>query len=127
MFSNNINEVEEREITTYSYKGKDMHVEGTTIKWLSQAGDASNPEYGLRLFTIKPGGYIPEHQHQYVQTEIMLTGKLLFTGYQDGQQVEREIGPGDYCYVPPMEPHGMKNVGNEPATFFCCIGIVTEK
>jgi quercetin dioxygenase-like cupin family protein len=39
-------------------------VEGTTVKWLSRVGDPSITEYGLRLFVIKPGGFIPEHQHQ---------------------------------------------------------------
>lgn len=128
MIFGNIKDVEEREIKTFPFKGKSWPVKGTTIKWLSRVGDPNMPEYGLRLFTIKPGGYIPEHQHQYVETVIMLTGKLLIAGHKDRQKIaEREIGPGDYFYVPPMEPHGLKNVGNEPATLFCCICIVSEE
>jgi uncharacterized RmlC-like cupin family protein len=29
--------------------------------------------------------------------------------------------PGTAVYIPSMQPHGMKNVTDEPATFLCCI------
>jgi uncharacterized RmlC-like cupin family protein len=29
--------------------------------------------------------------------------------------------PGTSVYIPSMQPHGMKNVTDEPATFLCCI------
>lgn len=127
MIYKNIKDVEEKEIKTFLVKGKMEPVEGTTIQWLSQVGDPSLPEYGLRLFTIKPGGFIPEHQHEYAQTQIIQTGKLLVIGYQDGKRVEKEFLPGDFFYVPPMEFHGMKNIYNEPSTFFCCICVLAEQ
>ena len=126
MFYNSIKNVEEKEIKTFLVKGKMEPVEGTTVKWLSQAGDPSMPEYGLRLFRIKPGGFIPEHQHEYAQTQIIQSGTILVTGYENGKRIEKELVPGDFFYVPPMEMHGMKNLGNEDVTFFCCICVLGE-
>jgi quercetin dioxygenase-like cupin family protein len=126
MIYGNIKDVGEKEVKTFLVKGKQEPVVGTTVKWLSQVGEPTLPEYGLRLFTIKPGGSLPEHQHQYAQTQYMLTGKALIFGYQDGKRVEAEVGRGDYFYVPPMEMHGMKNIGKEDVTFFCCICVLGE-
>jgi quercetin dioxygenase-like cupin family protein len=126
MVSDNVKNVEEKEIKTFLVKGKMEPVKGTTIKWLSQAGDPSQPKYGLRLFRIKPGGFIPEHQHEYAQTTIIQSGKVLVTGYEDGKRIEKQLVPGDFSYVPPMEMHGMKNLGDEDVTFFCCICVLGE-
>jgi quercetin dioxygenase-like cupin family protein len=35
-------------------------------------------------------------------------------------------GPGDFIYVASLEPHGMKNVGDQPGTFLCCIANVYD-
>jgi len=42
---------------------------------------------------------------------------------QTDELVKKKIcGPGDFIYVPSLEPHGMKNISDkEPATFLCCI------
>lgn len=119
----NTKDVPSKEIKTFPFKGKSWPVVGTSIQWLSQVGDPALPEYGLRLFTIKPGGFIPIHQHEYAQTQVIMSGKLLASTYDDdGKVVEgKEFGPGDFFYVEPMEIHGMKNNGTENATFFCCI------
>ena len=52
----------------FGFEQKD--VVGTSIRWLSRSGDdgTGNPEYGLRYFTIQPGGEIPIHNHFYHQT-----------------------------------------------------------
>ena len=121
-----IKDVPAREIKTFPYKSKSYPVVGTTVKWLSQVGEPALPEYGLRLFTIEPGGYLPVHQHEYAQTEIIVSGKLVAAHYDNDDKLleEREIGPGEFFFVPPMEVHGMKNTGTEPATFFCCICVL---
>ncbi|RNC28524.1 MAG: hypothetical protein AWM53_01504 [Candidatus Dichloromethanomonas elyunquensis] len=126
MIYGNTKDVQSREIKSYPYKGKSMPVGGTSIQWLSQVGDAALPEYGLRLFTVKPGGFIPMHQHEYAQTQVIISGKILTTAYDSNGGVveEKEFGPGDFFYVEPMEIHGMKNNTNETATFFCCICVL---
>jgi len=37
-------------------------------------------------------------------------------------------GPGDFIYIPSLEPHGMKNISDtETATFLCCIANVYDQ
>jgi quercetin dioxygenase-like cupin family protein len=41
---------------------------------------------------------------------------------ETGEVLEAKIcGPGTSVYIASMEPHGMKNIGSNPATFLCCI------
>ena len=117
-------DVEEVFIDKFPYKGKQYPISGVSVRWLSTVGPEGEAEYGLRLFTAHAGAEIPIHNHFYHQTMYILTGK--FECYQyDGKTDELAethlCGPGDAVYVPSMEPHGMKNIGDEPATFLCCI------
>ena len=128
----NVNDREAQEITSYPYKGKPFPVKEVTIKWLSQAGlDESSPEYGLRFFTVGPGGEIPIHNHFYVQTMYILSGKLLMMSHDsetDAVVEEKVMGPDDFVFVPSMEPHSMRNLSDtEEATFLCCIANVYEE
>jgi len=116
-------------IDKFPFKGTQRDVIGTSIRWQSKFGDDGTgyPEYGLRYFTIQPGGEIPIHNHFYHQTMYILNGK--FECYQYDMETEAAIktvvtGTGDFVYVPSLEPHGMKNVGDEPASFLCCIANV---
>ncbi len=118
-------------IQKFPYKGKQMDVVGTSIRWLSKHGDDGNnyPEYGLRFFTIQAGGQIPIHNHFYHQTMYILNGQFecwLFDPKTD-EIIEKWIAnPGDAVYVSSMEPHGMKNTSDKQSTFICCICNVYE-
>ena len=105
-----------------------MEVKDVWIRWLSQVGPEGAQEYGLRFFTIGPGGYIPIHNHLYYQTMYILSGRLLVTSYDiktDEKIEEKIMGPNDLVFVPTMEPHSMKNLSDtENATFLCCIANV---
>jgi quercetin dioxygenase-like cupin family protein len=125
----NANQVEEKKIASFPYKGTPLEVENVTIKWLSQAGpDKASPDYGLRFFTVGPGGRIPIHNHFYVQTMFMLSGELVVFAHDprtDKKVREKRIGPHDFVFVPSMEPHSMINPSDEAeATFLCCIANV---
>jgi quercetin dioxygenase-like cupin family protein len=117
---------EDKKIDKFPYKGAMNEVIGTSIRWLSQHGDDGHgyPEYGLRFFTIQPGGQIPIHNHFYHQTMFILTGEFECWSFdaETDERVKTEIcGAGTSIYIPSLEPHGMKNIGDEPATFLCCI------
>lgn len=119
-------DVEDVKIEKFPYKGIMHDVIGTSVRWLSKHGDDGNgyPEYGLRFFTIQPGGEIPVHNHFYHQTMYILSGEFECYSYdhESGDKTEVKIcGPGTSVYLASMEPHGMKNIGQEPATFLCCI------
>lgn len=126
----NVNDKKDTKIETYPYKGTPWEVKNVWIRWLSQAGPEDSPEYGLRFFTIGPGGNIPIHNHFYYQTMFILSGRLLVTSYDlktDEKVEEKIIGPNDVVFVPSMEPHSMKNLSEtESVTFLCCIANVYE-
>ena len=122
-------ECEDVKIDKFPFKGTRREVKGTSIRWLSRYGDDGTgfPEYGLRYFTIQPGGEIPVHNHFYHQTMFILSGE--FECYQYDMETEEVLEAvitrsGDFVYIPSLEPHGMKNIGDEPATFLCCIANV---
>ena len=127
----NVKEKQGSKIETFPYKGKPFEVKGVWIKWLSQAGPEDSPEYGLRFFTVEPGGEIPIHNHFYVQTMYVLKGQLSVSSY-DGENdevtEERVVGPDDMIFIPSMEPHSLKNTSDsQEATFLCCIANVYDK
>lgn len=122
---------EDVKIDKFPYKGAQNQVIGTSIRWLSKHGDDGNgyPEYGLRFFTVQPGGQIPIHNHFYHQTMYILSGEFEcyeFSPETDEKTQQKACGPGTAIYIPSMEPHGMKNVGSEPGMFLCCICNVYE-
>lgn len=122
----NWKDYEETHIDKFPYRGKMHDVIGTSVRWLSKTGDDGNghPEYGLRFFTIQPGGSIPIHNHFYHQTMYINTGEFECYAYdkKTDELIETKVcGPGTSVYIPSLEPHGMKNIGDEPATFLCCI------
>ena len=124
-------QVTENVIKTFPYKGEHLKVEGVGIRWLSEVGkDADGGvEYGLRYFTVAPGGYIPIHKHFYAQTMFILSGTFECYSYDDasGKVLDTRLSPaGTSVFVPSMEPHGMKNTGSEEAAFICCICNVYE-
>ena len=127
----NVNDKEEKKIETFPYRGKPLKVKDVGIRWLSHAGAADTPEYGLRFFRVGPGGEIPIHNHFYVQTMYILTGNLVVYAHDretDGRVVEKTVGPNDIIFVPSMEPHSMQNLSaSEAATFLCCIANVYEE
>jgi quercetin dioxygenase-like cupin family protein len=123
---------EDKKIEKFPYRGKMHDVLGTSVRWLSRFGDDGNgyPEYGLRLFTIQPGGQIPIHNHFYHQTMYVLRGEFEcweFDPQTDEIKEKKICGPGTAIYIPSMAPHGMKNISDEASSFLCCICNVYEQ
>lgn len=127
MIAKSTKEVEGVQIKKINYKGQAREVKGVTIRWLSKVGEDVDgmPEYGLRHFTVDPGGYIPAHNHFYLQTMYIESGSFECFAYDpetDEPISSRICGPGDWVYSASMEPHGMRNMSDtEPGTFLCCI------
>ena len=91
----NWKDVEEQKIEKFPFKGKMNDVIGTSVRWLSRQGDDGHgyPEYGLRFFTIQPGGQIPIHNHFYHQTMFILSGTFECWGFdtETDELVEKVI------------------------------------
>jgi quercetin dioxygenase-like cupin family protein len=126
----NVNDKKDSKVETYPYKGKPLKVKDVWIRWLTQAGPEDSPEYGLRFFTVGAGGHIPIHNHFYYQTMYILSGHMEVTSHDlktDEKVQEKITGPGDFVFIPSMEPHSMRNLSDtENATFLCCIANVYE-
>ncbi len=127
----NVKDKEEKKIESFPYRGQPLEVKQVGIRWLSQAGPEESPDYGLRFFTVGPGGEIPIHKHFYMQTMYMLTGNLAVRSHDsetDEVVLEKRVGPNDVIFVPSMEPHSMLNESDsQGATFLCCIANVYEE
>jgi len=122
---------EDSKIEKSPFKGRMLPVKGTSVRWLSKRGDDGNgnPEYGLRYFTIQPGGEIPIHSHFYHQTMYILSGEFECWefNFETEEVVEScKVTPHNFIYIESMVPHGMKNTSKEPSTFLCCIANVYE-
>jgi quercetin dioxygenase-like cupin family protein len=127
----NVTDKKESKIDTFPYRGRPFEVKDVWIRWLSQAGSGDSPEYGLRFFTVGPGGEIPIHNHFYYQTMFILSGQLSVVSHDpqtDDKVEERTAGPNDVVFVPSMEPHSLINTSlEESATFLCCIANVYDE
>jgi quercetin dioxygenase-like cupin family protein len=126
MIAKNSSAVEEVTVGSVHYRGVTSPAKGVTVRWLSKVGQDSegSPAYGLRLFTIGPGGEIPIHNHVYVQTMYIVSGTFeCWEVHPDTDEILKKVcGPGDMVYVPSLEPHGMRNMSDdEPGQFLCCI------
>ncbi len=128
----NYKDCEDVKIEKFPFKGAMRDVIGTSIRWLSKYGNDGTgyPEYGLRFFTIQPGGQIPIHNHFYHQTMYIMSGRFECWQFDfESEDVAKKavVESGDFVFVPSMEPHGMKNLGDTEATFLCCICNVYEE
>jgi quercetin dioxygenase-like cupin family protein len=126
----NVNDAKEIKLETYPYRGTPYPMKEVYIRWLSQVGPDGAAEYGLRFFTIGPGGKIPIHNHLYYQTMFILSGHVRCFKHDsktDEVLEEKVLGPNDFVFVPTMEVHSMRNESTEePVTFLCCIANVYE-
>jgi len=99
--------------------------EGTQlIQWIisNEVGDEKyHHNYAVRKFTLKPGlalEKIPFHNHKYVQSPYILSGRMVFEN-DKGEKVE--MGPGDTVYFHEDEPHRGTALGNETVELLCII------
>lgn len=88
---------------------------GFYVQWLITKEHGS--KYAVRRFIVKPGGFMPLHNHKYTEAVVILRGKLRVR--TDGKIYE--LGPGDFFFTGPYEPHAIENIGNDEAEFICVI------
>lgn len=126
MIIRKLNDVQEFPVTQLVYQGETLSMQGVAIRWLTHngVGDANyKHNFAMRYFTVKPNCTIPAHDHEYVEGVFILTGKLKIVSGEEEAVVE----PGDLLYVPSWEPHSLKCISEEDATFICCIDCLGDK
>jgi quercetin dioxygenase-like cupin family protein len=91
--------------------------DGATMQVLLGPEDKM-PRFHTRLFTLEPGGRIPEHRHDIIEHEqVVVEGELVLLT----EEGERTVRVGDVVYLPPNRFHGYENRADGPARFICVV------
>jgi quercetin dioxygenase-like cupin family protein len=88
------------------------------VRWLITK-DMGAPNFAMRLFEMKSGGYSPMHSHDWEHEVFILEGECAIIG--EGEQ--REFKPGDAVFIPPNEKHQFRNTGKKLVKFLCLVPI----
>lgn len=100
------------------------------IQWIisNSVGDERyHHSFALRKYTLQPGisiGGIPLHNHKYVQSAHILSGRVAF---ENGDGEKGNAGPGDTVFFYENEPHRVAVAGDQPVELLCIIDCPGEK
>ncbi len=75
------------------------------------------PNFIMRHFTVKPGGFSPFHTHDWEHEVYILKGK----GFLRLENENKPFEAGDYVFVPPNEKHQFVNDSDDILEFICVI------
>lgn len=75
------------------------------------------PNFAMRLFTIQPGGKMPNHTDLVEHEQFVLTGSAKIG---IGDKVF-EVHRGDVVFMPAGAPHWYKNDGEDVFEFLCLV------
>lgn len=75
------------------------------------------PNFIMRLFTIKKGGYSPKHSHHWEHEVFIIKGEAEVFNGKEYLNVEE----GSFVFVPPNVEHQFKNAGDDDLQFICVI------
>jgi quercetin dioxygenase-like cupin family protein len=89
---------------------------GVTIRWLITAQDGRT-DFCMRHFDVAPGGFTPEHEHDWEHQVFILEGEGTVLGGAETQPFKA----GDVIFVAPGERHQFRNTGDGTARFLCLI------
>ena len=78
--------------------------------------------FAMRLMEFEPYGHTSYHAHLEEHQFFFLEGEPAFV---DAEGNEIRLRVGDTIYVPPDEPHQIKNLGNTVMKMICMIPILT--
>ncbi len=103
-----INEATEHEVE---------NTRGTSIQILLGPEDGV-PNFATRCFTIKPGGRIPSHRHDFIEHEqVVLAGEMVL-GLDDKEVTVKE---GDSVFIPAYVAHWYENRSELEVKFICVV------
>ena len=95
---------------------EDTNVSGVSRRLLITARDGA-PNFTMRLFHVKPGGYTFHHAHDFEHEIFIIEG--------EGEAITAEgiypIKSGYVIFVSPGEVHQFKNSGSARMSFLCLV------
>lgn len=91
-----------------------FNIEGTefpsgrrTRVMLGENGAIDGEYFCQGYVVVHPGGSIPLHKHETVESYTIIRGECQMT--VDGET--RRMGQGDFVYMSPWQSHGLRNTG----------------
>ncbi|ACR78978.1 MULTISPECIES: cupin domain-containing protein [Kosmotoga] len=81
------------------------------------------PNFVMRLFTVKPGGYSPRHSHDWEHEVFIVKGEATVVTPEG----EIKVSAGSYVYVPKNVEHQFKNETEDILEFICVVPVYAEK
>jgi len=104
-----LSEIEQSEVKMEGVKN--------TFKQVPISKEDGSPGYTFRVFTVKPGGNTPYHQHNFEHVNYIIGGEGALVN-EDGE--EQGLMQGDFALVLPNEKHQYKNVSPDKDFVMIC-------
>lgn len=95
--------------------------EKTYKQTLISSSDA--PNFAMRKFTIKPGGFMPLHTNSVEHEQYVIKGRA---EVQIGDK-KLIVEQNDVVYIPAGVEHNYKTIGNENFEFICMIPNIKDE
>jgi oxalate decarboxylase/phosphoglucose isomerase-like protein (cupin superfamily) len=85
------------------------------LNWLSEPGVTAAERFSAGVVRLEPGKGHERHNHPKSEEILyVLSGRgLQMVEFADGEQVEKEIGPGTLVHIPTALFHSTVNTGDE--------------
>jgi len=85
------------------------------VRSVFKAPTARLDEFEMHITTLNPGES-PHPPHKHVDEEMMIVKEGVLETTQEG--VARRAGPGSIIFQASNEMHGLRNIGQTPATYY---------
>lgn len=86
------------------------------VRWLITEKDGA-PNFSMRVIELEPGGHSPYHSHRWEHEVFILEGN----GVLVHEEKETAFASGDVIFIPPDEPHQLRNRSDARLEFICII------
>jgi len=96
----------------------DPEAKDVKIRWVIRKEDGA-PNFALRVFELKPGGYTPYHSHKWEHEVFIKKGKGKL--FWEGKSLP--FKEGDVIFIPGGEKHQFRNNSRGILEFLCMIPI----
>ncbi|GJQ63320.1 MAG: hypothetical protein SCALA702_23730 [Melioribacteraceae bacterium] len=87
------------------------------FKQIPISKEDGTPNYSMRVFTLKSGGYTPYHQHDYEHVNYIISGNGELVDETGNKKTLKE---GDFALVMPNEKHQYRNTSDSEDFVMIC-------
>lgn len=105
-----------QKLNMYEIEGTEFPAGRRTRVMFGPTGQLRGEAFCQGFVTIYPGGSVPSHEHETVETYTILSGVGEMTVGDETQPVKE----GDAVFIPRMQPHTLKNTGSENMKMMFC-------